>query len=81
MGYFIGNGAKDMVICLRAGKPLMVQDGATSGDFLQGFWLATRQSLPENVIESYTLTVTYTSAFSTCVLTTLSVRVLVFMAL
>src|SRR5208283_15942 len=30
------------------GKSLMVQDGVTSGDFLHGFWLGTRQALSEN---------------------------------
>ncbi len=46
------------------GKPLMVADGVTPGDFLQGFWLGTRQALHEKNRESISLTLTDVSPFS-----------------
>ncbi len=56
------------------GKPLMVQDGVTSGDFLQGFWLGTRQALHEKGRESLSLTITDVSAFTIGVLIALFER-------
>jgi glucose-6-phosphate isomerase len=56
------------------GKPLMVADGVTSGDFLQGFWLGTRQALHEKGRESISLTITDVSAFSIGVLIALFER-------
>jgi glucose-6-phosphate isomerase len=41
----------------RAGKSLVVEDGATSGDFLLGFVLGTRRALYENDRQSITLTI------------------------
>jgi glucose-6-phosphate isomerase len=41
----------------RDGKSLAVEDGATSGDFLTGFFLGTRRALYENERESITLTI------------------------
>jgi glucose-6-phosphate isomerase len=41
----------------RDGEPLDVDDGATSGDFLAGFLLGTRQALHDNGRRSLTLTV------------------------
>jgi len=56
------------------GKPLFVQDGVTSGDFLQGFWLGTRQALHEKGRESLSLTITDVSPFSIGVLIALFER-------
>jgi glucose-6-phosphate isomerase len=56
------------------GKPLYVQDGVTSGDFLHGFWLGTRQSLHEKGRESISLTITDVSPFSIGVLIALFER-------
>lgn len=39
------------------GEPVLVEDGFTSGDFLQGFFLGTRSALHENGRESITLTI------------------------
>ncbi len=39
------------------GEPVPVEDGFTSGDFLQGFFLGTRSALHENKRESITLTI------------------------
>jgi glucose-6-phosphate isomerase len=41
----------------RDGKSLVVEDEATSGDFLEGFFLGTRRALYENDRESITLTI------------------------
>jgi glucose-6-phosphate isomerase len=41
---------------------LMVEDQVTAGDFLQGFYLGTRQALAEKDRESLTITVTDVSA-------------------
>jgi len=46
------------------GKPLMVADGVTSGDFLQVFWLGTRQALHEKGRESISLTINAVSPFT-----------------
>lgn len=48
----------------RAGSSLEVEPGATSGDFLSGFFLGTRSALYENGRQSITLTVRDTSAFT-----------------
>ena len=56
------------------GKPLFVQDGVTSGDFLHGFWLGTRQALHEKGRESISLTITDVSPFSIGVLIALFER-------
>ena len=42
----------------------MVEKNITSGDFLHGFYLGTRQALSENSRESVTITVQQVSAFS-----------------
>jgi glucose-6-phosphate isomerase len=39
------------------GKAMQVEPGVTSGDYLQGFYLGTRQALAENGRESITITV------------------------
>jgi glucose-6-phosphate isomerase len=46
------------------GAPLFVEDGVTSGDFLHGFYLGTRQALAEDGRASVTLTLQAVSAFS-----------------
>jgi glucose-6-phosphate isomerase len=56
------------------GKPLYVQDGVTSGDYLHGFWLGTRQALHEKGRESISLTITEVSPFSIGVLIALFER-------
>jgi glucose-6-phosphate isomerase len=56
------------------GKPLMVQNGVTPGDFLHGFWLGTRQALHEKGRESVSLTITDVSAFTIGVLIALFER-------
>ena len=42
----------------RAGGSIEVEDGTTSGDFLQGFYLGTRDALYENGRQSITITIT-----------------------
>lgn len=39
------------------GEPVQVEDGVTSGDYLQGFLLGTRSALAENGRESITITI------------------------
>jgi glucose-6-phosphate isomerase len=41
----------------RAGDSIEVEDGTTSGDFLQGFFLGTRDALYENGRQSITITI------------------------
>jgi glucose-6-phosphate isomerase len=41
----------------RDGKSMFVEDEATSGDFLEGFYLGTRQALYDNERQSITLTI------------------------
>jgi len=48
----------------REGAPFFVEDKITSGDFLHGFYLGTRQALYENGRESITLTIKDASPFS-----------------
>jgi glucose-6-phosphate isomerase len=58
----------------RTGEPFFVQNDVTSGDFLQGFMLGTRQALYENGRESVTLTIKDVSPFSVGVLIALFER-------
>ena len=61
----------------RVGAPFFVQDNennVTSGDFLQGFLLGTRQALHEKGRESVTLTIKDVSPFSVGVLIALFER-------
>jgi glucose-6-phosphate isomerase len=55
-------------------EPLYVEDRVTSGDFLQGFYLGTRQALYEKGRESITLTLKDVSPFSVGVLIALFER-------
>jgi glucose-6-phosphate isomerase len=48
----------------RAGASIEVEPGATSGDFLNGFFLGTRTALYENGRQSVTLTVRDVSPFT-----------------
>jgi glucose-6-phosphate isomerase len=48
----------------RHGQSMMVEPGVTSGDYLQGFLLGTRQALHENGRESLTITIKEISPFS-----------------
>ena len=48
----------------RVEKSLMVEPGVTSGDYLQGFLLGTRQALHENGRESVTITIKDVLPFS-----------------
>ena len=58
----------------RDGKSILTKGDATSGDFLHGFMLGTRQALYEKGRESITLTLTEASAYSTGVLIALFER-------
>lgn len=58
----------------RAGAPFFVQDNVTSGDFLQGFMLGTRQALYQKGRESLTITIQDVSPFSVGVLIALYER-------
>lgn len=51
------------VLRSRAGASMQVEPGTTSGDFLHGFYLGTRQALWENGRESITLTIDQVDAF------------------
>ena len=64
----------------RAGAPSFVQENVTSGDFLHGFLLGTRQALYENGRESVTLTIKSVSPFSLGVLIALFERAVGFYA-
>ena len=59
----------------RAGKPLDVEPGITSGDYLQGFFLGTRDALSEKERWSVTLTLADVSARSIGMLIALYERV------
>jgi len=48
----------------RHGKSMLVEPDVTSGDYLQGFLLGTREALHENGRESITLTIKEVSPFS-----------------
>jgi glucose-6-phosphate isomerase len=56
------------------GKTLDVEPGITSGDYLRGFMLGTRQALAENGRESMTITVPRVDAFTVGVLIALFER-------
>lgn len=58
----------------RSGPSLEVEPGVTSGDFLQGFLLGTRQALHENGRQSATLTIEDAGPFSVGVLIALFER-------
>jgi glucose-6-phosphate isomerase len=58
----------------RAGAPYFVEDNITSGDFMQGFMLGTRQALYENGRESITVSLKEVSPFSVGVLIALFER-------
>src|SRR5581483_1804263 len=58
----------------RDGEPFFVENQTTSGDFLYGFYLGTRQALYERGRESITLTIKCVSAFSVGVLIALFER-------
>jgi glucose-6-phosphate isomerase len=58
----------------REGSSIEVESGATSGDFLSGFFLGTRSALYESGRPSLTLTVPDTSAFTVGVLIALFER-------
>ena len=58
----------------RNGPSIMVEPNVTSGDYLDGFLLGTRQALCENGRESITLTVAEVSAFEVGVLIALFER-------
>jgi glucose-6-phosphate isomerase len=58
----------------RDGASLQVDSGITSGDYLQGFLLGTRQALWENHRESITLTINRVDAFHVGVLIALYER-------
>lgn len=61
-------------------KPLEVEPNVTSGDFLQGFFLGTRQALFENNRDSMTLVIPKVSPFSVGVLIALFERAVGFYA-
>jgi len=48
----------------RSGKSMMVEPDVTAGDYLQGFYLGTRQALHENGRESVTITIKSVTPFS-----------------
>ncbi len=58
----------------RNGRSIEVEPQVTSGDYLEGFFLGTRQALHENGRESITLTIKTVSAFSVGVLIALFER-------
>jgi glucose-6-phosphate isomerase len=58
----------------RKGKSMMVEPDVTSGDYLQGFLLGTRQALHENGRESITITIQEVSAFTVGILIALFER-------
>ncbi len=64
----------------RAGAPFFVQDNVTSGDFLQGFLLGTRQALYKKGRESVTITIKNVSPFSLGVLIAIFERAVGFYA-
>jgi glucose-6-phosphate isomerase len=64
----------------RKGYDLEVEPNVTSGDFLSGFYLGTRQALFENGRESLTLTINEVSPFSVGVLIALFERAVGFYA-
>jgi glucose-6-phosphate isomerase len=55
-------------------QPIFVEPGVTSGDFLHGFYLGTRQALAEDSRSSMTLTIQSVTAFSVGVIIALFER-------
>jgi glucose-6-phosphate isomerase len=68
------------VLVDREGKSLQVEPNVTSGDYLQGFLLGTRQALFDNGRESITLRIREVSPFSVGVLIALYERAVGFYA-
>ncbi len=64
----------------RAGHPFEVEEGATSGDYLQGFLRGTRSALYENARESITITIPKVNAFNVGALIALYERAVGFYA-
>jgi glucose-6-phosphate isomerase len=64
----------------RSSPSLFVEKNVTSGDYLEGFFLGTRQALHENGRESITLTITSITPFSVGVLIALFERAVGFYA-
>jgi glucose-6-phosphate isomerase len=64
----------------RAGESLQVEPGVTSGDFLSGFFLGTREALYEKGRQSITLTVREVSPFTVGMLIALFERAVGFYA-
>ena len=64
----------------RSGNSMMVDDKVTSGDYLEGFFLGTRQALHDSDRESITLTVKEVSPFTVGVLIALFERAVGFYA-
>ena len=62
------------------GPDVVVEDGATSGDFLHGFYQGTRQALAQKGRESLTLTVKEVSAYTVGMLIALFERTVGFYA-
>ena len=64
----------------RAGESMLVEPGVTSGDFLSGFFLGTREALYEKGRQSITLTVREVSPFTVGMLIALFERAVGFYA-
>lgn len=64
----------------RAGQHFEVEEGATSGDYLQGFLRGTRSALYENARESITITIPEVNAFNVGALIALYERAVGFYA-
>ena len=64
----------------QSGSSIAVEESVTSGDFLNGFYLGTRQALAENGRESLTLTVKEVSPYSVGILIALFERAVSFYA-
>jgi len=62
------------------GQTLMVESGVSSGDYLHGFYLGTRQALAEKDRESITITVNEVSPFTVGILIALFERAVGFYA-
>lgn len=68
------------VLVDQSGKPLLVEEQFTSGDYLSGFLLGTRQAMQENGRETLTITVKSVSPASVGVLIALYERAVGFYA-
>ena len=64
----------------RQGESIEVEPGVTSGDYLQGFFLGTREALYENDRQSITLTIPEVSAYTVGLLIALYERAVGFYA-